>query len=303
MLDKCCISINSHCNFCCKYCHFYENDSLNMPTIKPLDNDKLSIILRRILEYSNANNLKKFTIGFAGGGEPLLDWKWLSKSIELIKNRDVNKRLYFYIITNGVLVNDEFLHDYQRFTEYSHLIISLDGDKETHDCNRIDKNKQGTHEKVMHNIALYKHKFGKMPAINLTVGKLALKNKENILRFLETHRLNNITFTRLFHCQNKEQEITQEAFCEFIDFFNYPSLTIRNIQAQKDKKKDCIMYGNVCGVGHNNVFYFNDKIYPCMRFVEDEKCVLGKYDDELISVQKRMESLIKPVKECYYEEY
>lgn len=303
MLDKCCISINAKCNLACKYCHFYENNSLNMSKIKPLNYDKLLIILRRILEYADFNNLEKFTIGFAGGGEPLLDWSWLLESIKNIKTQDKYGRLYFYVITNGLLINDDFLNDFQQLTKFFHLVVSLDGNQQTHDFNRIDKKKQGTHERIMHNLNLYKQKFGVMPAINIAVGKITLRNKENILVFLERHQINNITFTRLFHCENKEQEITQEDFSKFLDFFSQTSLKIRNLEVRKDGKKDCIMYGNECGVGYNNIFYFDDMVYPCMRFSENKKFALGKYDSDLFLISEQINKLIQPIKECYYEEY
>lgn len=303
MLDKCCISINARCNIACKYCHFYENDSLERTKIQPLNKIKLLKILHQILTYSNENLLEKFTIGFAGGGEPLLDKEILLESIEEIHKKDTKTRLYFYIITNGILANETFLEKYKRFTSFSHLVFSLDDDEQTHDYARVAKGGQGTHKQIMKNILLYKKIFGEMPTINTTVGKITLENKEKILDFFNQHHFSNITFTRLFHCKDKIQEINQEEFSQFVHFFTQPNIKIRNLEAIKQNKLDCIMYGNKCGVGHNNIFYFNDKVYPCMRFTENEKFALGDYDDTLESIQNRMNKLIKPVKECYYEEY
>lgn len=87
-----------------------------------------------------------------------------------------------------------------------------------------------------------------------------------------------------------------------MSFFE-PHFKIRNIEAIESKKIDCIMYGNQCGVGLNNIFYFGDKVFPCMRFVENDKYSLGGYCDSLFAIEKTMQKLIKPVGECYYEEY
>lgn len=308
MLDKCCISINARCNLHCKYCHFYENESLDMPRIASLSYEKLLVILNNILNYASKNHITKFSIGFAGGGEPLLDWGILSQALRAIREKDKDKRLYFYIITNGILLNEKLLNEYQEFMAYLHLVVSLDGDKNTHDNNRIMKSQdgyKGTHEKILQNLYLYKNIFGKMPAINLCVGRLALNNKHNIAAFFKEHEFYNLTFTRLFHCEDKTQEISQQEFIGFIQFFSQSckQFIMRNLESQKCNKLDCIMYGNKCGVGYNNIFFFNDKVYPCMRFVESSSYILGDYTQSLHEIEANMTKLRKPIKECYYEEY
>lgn len=52
MLDKYCISINARCNLHCKYCHFYENELLDMPNIASLNYEKLLAILTNIQKQS-----------------------------------------------------------------------------------------------------------------------------------------------------------------------------------------------------------------------------------------------------------
>lgn len=100
MIDKVCISVNAQCNLACKYCHFYNNESLaNMEYAQGFSKKELSIILGNILYYADKNQIPKFTIGFAGGGEPLLSWNIISSALDDIYDKDDNKRLYFYIIT------------------------------------------------------------------------------------------------------------------------------------------------------------------------------------------------------------
>lgn len=184
MLDKCCISINAKCNINCKYCHFYQNDSLDMNSIFSLNYEKLFCLLRNILEYSYLKNLSKFTVGFAGGGEPLLDWDFLGEALREIHTKDVENKLAFYLITNGTLMNKKFLESYRELYSYLKLVISLDGDRQTHDFYRIDKHNKGTHQLIMQNIAFYYEIFSQMPPINLSVSKNSLANKTNILDFL-----------------------------------------------------------------------------------------------------------------------
>lgn len=306
MLNKCCISINAKCNLACKYCHFYENENLDMTNIESLNTQKLDKILTNILTYTQDNGLSRFIIGFAGGGEPLLDWQTLESSLNKIRKQDKNNQLFFYIITNGILINEKFLLSYKKLHNCVNLVISLDGDETTHNALRIDKLHKTTHKRIMQNIALYQKILHKMPSINMSVSKLSLERRNYILDFLLQHKFSDITFTRLFHCDNKNLEITHKAFLEFIDFFTSYKFNIRNIIAKEQNKCDCIMYGHTCGVGYNNIFYCNDKVYPCMRFVEDDRSI-GKYDDLLPNIIQNMQILKQPLDKligvCHYEKY
>ena len=304
MLNKCCISINARCNLACKYCHFYENSALDMADTKAMSSHKLHTILSHILCFAREQN-KPFTIGFAGGGEPLLDWKMLKQNIESIRKSDTQNLLSFYIITNGMLITKVFLEEYKPLYPFVKLVISLDGDATTHDTFRIQKNKSGTHAQIMSNIGLYKECCHSMPAINISVSKLSLDRRNEILKFLHDFDFCELSFTRLFHCEDKTMEISQKEFLDFIESFVSDKFTIRNITAKEQKKCDCAMYGYMCGVGYNNIFYFNDKVFPCMRFVENPKAHIGLYDSSLSDIKHTMQNLQKPREEgkCYYELY
>lgn len=303
MIDKCCISINNNCNLACKYCHFYENESLDMQAIKSFDSEKLKLILENILNYATIKNIKCFRIGFAGGGEPLLDFHAIKAGLIHIKNIDKDNRLSFYIITNGILLTQKILEELKNIP--CDIVVSLDGDMQTHDAYRIQKNKKGTHATIMQNIELYENIFGNKPPINTTVGKHSIDRKDFILNFFKENNFKNLTFTRLFHCDDKTLEISQYDFNNFIAFFaKEKDFKIRNIEAQIQNKHDCIMYGNKCGVGLNNIFYFNNHIYPCMRYSDDIKSAIGLFNQSLFDIEKNMQTKYnKSTKGCYYEEY
>lgn len=308
-MDKCCISVNSKCNLACKYCHFYENPNLDMSHIKELDSKKILRILQNIYDYCLYKNIKRFSVGFAGGGEPLLNYKDIFYAIKEIAKIDSNKILNFYIITNAVLLNDRILNEYKDLKPILNLVVSLDGDNLTHNENRIFKNKSATFDIIMQNLKIYKNLFNEMPPINMVVSKISLINKEKILNFLQQNDFKNLTFTRLFHCDNKSLEISHNEFIEYLQYFSKFNFNIRNIDSINANKCDCIMYGNTCGVGINNIFYFNDKVYPCMRFSEDSKWAISDYNDSLFNIESKMQNLYKPhinttqKSECYYEKY
>lgn len=277
-----------------------------MRSMQSLDLNKLLIILHNILTYAQKEHLQCFSVGFAGGGEPLLDWQILESALSAIAKQDTQKQLTFYIITNGILLNERLLESYKKLKPFVKLVISLDGDEITHDTFRLDKQGKGTFKRIMANIALYEELFGAKPDINVSVSRLSLERKAFILDFLLENNFINITFTRLFHCSDKSLEISHNDFLEFVEFFNTQHFVIRNLTAKAQNKCDCIMYGYTCGVGYNNIFYCNDKVYPCMRYVEGDKYI-GHYDDTLPTIINNMKPLQKPLSllqgVCHYEKY
>lgn len=78
-----------------------------MHAIKELDSKKLITILTNILSYTKNENLPYFTIGFAGGGEPLLSWQILQNALSFIHKQDTEHKLLFYVISNGLLINEK----------------------------------------------------------------------------------------------------------------------------------------------------------------------------------------------------
>ena len=78
-------------------------------------------------------------IGFYGG-EPLLGFDVLKEtwSTSWEKYGDSFKNALFTLTTNGVLLNDE-VADFLTSHDFS-IIVSLDGNKENHDRNRVEPN-------------------------------------------------------------------------------------------------------------------------------------------------------------------
>jgi uncharacterized protein len=73
---------------------------------------------------------------------------------------DISKWINSKRSTNGTLINEEivkFIKEYKVF-----LSISLDGDKHTHDKNRIFINGNGTYDKLLKNIETLKDVLGKL---------------------------------------------------------------------------------------------------------------------------------------------
>lgn len=246
MITRACISINNQCNLKCKYCHFSEKNVY-------IKNEYMNIfiILDNIIAHINKYNINMFKLGFVGNGEPLLEYDNIKKYILYIKNYIKQGKIHVYIITNGLLLDEEKL---SFFKKYSISVgVSLDGIKNIHDklrCNSFDK--------VMKNIELYKKINNEYPPMNCTVGKEVLECTQETIKFFSVFK-NRITFSKMIGingvCSNKYNEFMKLAKNEL------------NVRVGG---YDCTMYGGKCGAGINNIFYANNKIYICGNCIDIE---------------------------------
>ena len=233
MIDRICISINNHCNLSCKYCHFREKDIVEdgfMDVFEILDNVK---------KYA----VSDFKIGFVGNGEPFLDFEKLKKYIEYIKEYP---NISAYVITNGTIdISDKEW----KFLENNKINIglSVDGYKELHNkyrCNSFDK--------VMSTAEHYKQVIGRYPTWNATVGCESLNNSDKVIDFFKKFGT-RVTFSRMIG----RYGISLEEYKLFLNKAEASGLEVRR------GENDCTMYGGKCGVGINNYFFANGKVYYC----------------------------------------
>ena len=304
MIDRACISINNYCNLNCSYCYFYEREDIHTDKLKCFDAGKLKIIIDNIIEYINHfnNTDKKFTIGIVGSGEPLLSFNEIKYAAEYIKSNMYDKRLRLYTISNGYRMDRGIIDFFYENSDLISLSFSLDGFKDLHDRFRvklINGKYVGSFEKVMESIEYYEEVFGNKPAINCTVFSYTLKFKKQLEEFFLNNKFYNITFSKIFDVSD-DLSISYDDFDNFVNSFSN-DITIRNIEAAKNKKLDCSMYGAVCGVGITNIFYANKKIYPCGRFTDNDKFVLANYDEPLYKVEEKYkEEIYKKFDEIRY---
>lgn len=97
---------NNACNFNCSYC--YSAGGRNQSVI---DIDKLCRGIDYFIDSKPADFTKPLTISYMGGGEPLLSWEHVSRSIGYAETKASSKklRLHFRIITNGSILNEQII--------------------------------------------------------------------------------------------------------------------------------------------------------------------------------------------------
>lgn len=97
---------NNRCNFACSYC--YSSGCRNM---EELTFDKLKKCIDFFIESKRSRpSRRNLTISYMGGGEPMLSWEIVTKSIEYAEtksNEEEGIAISFRIITNGSIIDKE----------------------------------------------------------------------------------------------------------------------------------------------------------------------------------------------------
>lgn len=147
-LQSICLQVTQDCNLRCKYCVYsggYSNRTHNKKEMN-------FVTAKKAIDFLIANSTESdiMCIGFYGG-EPLLNFELIKKTVHYVTQRYTGKEYYFALTTNGTIFTDEcldFLEEY-KFA----ITISIDGDKEIHNVNRKFKNSEiGSFDIIMDNM-------------------------------------------------------------------------------------------------------------------------------------------------------
>jgi len=133
------LHITKSCNLACDYC--YEKDKTSQYSldqiIKNIDNI-----------FKNIN--EKITIEFLGG-ETLLRFDLLKKSVEYMENNYFKHINNYLITTNGTIINDTIIDFLKTYKNRISLSISIDGDEESNK-RRYYKNRKYCYNDIINNI-------------------------------------------------------------------------------------------------------------------------------------------------------
>lgn len=155
------ITVTNSCNLKCKYCYQgkHERDTLiSSATICQI----LEFIKNKLMEYEDSSLHVVFI-----GGEPLLAYKKIVQIVEIIDQELSDVETKYYVTTNGTIINDEIITLLsQKRMEVS---ISIDGNQNIHDRNRVDINDHGTYGKVISTIkTLHRHNINVIARMTIT---------------------------------------------------------------------------------------------------------------------------------------
>ena len=232
------------------------------------------------------------------GGEPLMNFSLIKKVVEYSKNmcHSVNKVMTFSITTNGTLFTNEIIN-YLNEHNFG-VTISLDGPKEIQDINRPLASGKGSYELIKkNNIAMNGSRGGRTTArVTVTNQNVAFKDilitsKEmgfNTTVFVpvtsdDDNSENKLCISdkRLNHIKDYYTEEGDKLLKKIKDRASNMSGSVRFIEIirsflLKEKRE------HYCGVGRTlAAVASNGDLYPCHRFVGDEKFLLGNVMNDI----------------------
>lgn len=146
------LGVTENCNLRCKYCIFsgnYEDFRTHANNTMKLDTAIKSVdkFIDYVNKWTESSPEKQPIISFYGG-EPLLNYNLIKEVVKYVNSKQFNTM--YSMTTNGTLLNDEII---KFLVDNNFLIsVSLDGDKEINDKNRVFPNNLGSFDIVFNNI-------------------------------------------------------------------------------------------------------------------------------------------------------
>lgn len=204
------LEINQRCNLRCQYCYLGEKNGTKMSyetACKAID---------RAFLYTKIHKDQTLWIDFIGG-EPLLDFDMICKLVEYIyqKNAEVKYKLLFSLTTNATIFNEEILA-FLLENEFA-IKVSIDGDREVNDINRVDCSGDSVYDKILANLVYLKEfeqKSGRFVQVtNVITGNNYDKRDELVQMALELLKDHNNGFIEEDAILGLTGELSELAAC------------------------------------------------------------------------------------------
>lgn len=148
--------VTQGCNLGCQYCPFAQKNNI----ARHHNNRKLNFNqVKKALEMVCSCSMDSpfISIGFYGG-EPLLNFDLIKKTVEYAEVKFFGKMIHFTITTNGTLLTKEMMSFFE--AHHFQLVFSLDGPRDINDSNRYFLNKEkSVFDIVMSNLGVINKEY------------------------------------------------------------------------------------------------------------------------------------------------
>lgn len=297
--------VTEACNLKCTYCYEVAND-FHSKARQLTENNA-----RKIVDgyFERSGNRDGVTVTFFGG-EPLVNFPLIKAIVAhaLEKGRLENKEVGFSITTNATLLTEE-IADFLIEHEFG-VMVSIDGDEESHDRYRVDKAGNGTYQKVIrrargllekqlragvrplkvratmtsHNLdrqALVDHFTEVLPGARLAIGSSSgtafMKEERDIgeehqpeLRKVHDAYVDDVLAAVKEGRAPRAHSHVAEGLGELVSFMDR-------------KRPGEVAHPKLCGVGRNMMAVTpTGDVYPCHRYVGSPAWLLGNVHRERV---------------------
>ena len=189
-IDTCYLIIASDCNFRCRYCFFGGNFEKGLPHGELMQEDlaKRGIrffgmhALRTVEQYGETLNIEPSVVFY--GGEPLMNPRCLRRSIEYIRKLEktggMPKQTHVSVNTNGSLLTKHWADFFVQ--QNVEVDVSIDGNSEINDVNRVYTNGSGTFTDIMRGLG-YLRNAGTKTCISCTITEANVNRLPEVLNW------------------------------------------------------------------------------------------------------------------------
>ncbi len=263
--------MTTDCNFKCQYCYedYHNHYQLNEQTLVEC--------LNFIMNYGNK---EKVSIDFLGG-EPLLKKDLIYQAVKYMKTNDPQREVKYYITTNCSLMDFSFI-EFMKQNNFT-VRLSFDGNKATHDLNRVAKDGRSCYDTIFENIMRVRDS-GLSFSVRMTVTENTISHMYENICFLHENGLDHICMIMDVYLKISEKlKIEFEKQVQLIlKYYLAEAAAGRTFTIDQFDGKMLHMlcnFGNsfgMCDAGVGNFKIFpNGQIYPCGFLTNHEKYCIG----------------------------
>jgi uncharacterized protein len=279
--------LTEDCNLRCDYCWIPKQ-----PAYMPWE------VAKRALEFLFIESRDAESVEITlFGGEPLLAWDVFTRAVEYAERlaKQTDKRVGWAVTTNGTLLEEENI----RFAVQHgiHYLLSIDGDRPSHDLHRRDDSGKGSFDRVIANIPSLKRLQGWL-GTRMTVNPDTVEGVDRAVRLLAHLGINqfliapNITadWTREARLVLQQQWVEIARLYAKMRRAGWPiRMTGFEERPEREKPK-----GWGCEAGQDKIAVTpSGDIYPCSRYLDvdwlREASWLGHVDTGISADGRRRE--------------
>lgn len=280
------------CNMACKYCFYYDVAANRMCGFKGFMKETLlEELVKDALSFAEGS----CTFMFQGGEPTLVGLGFYQKLLEFQKKYNTkNIRIHNSIQTNGTLINEKWAEFFYR---NGFLVgLSIDGTKDLHDGNRLDKQGKGTFDRILETARLFdKHRV----AYNI-LSVITAENAKHIDKIYQFFKEQGFQYLQFIPClEPLTEEKGESEYAMSIQDYEYYLLKIFDVWFEDLKNGEYISIRHIdnwigimlgrgpeaCSMQGRCSIQFvvegSGEVYPCDFYVLDE-WVLGKIGENTL---------------------
>lgn len=295
------LMIIQECNLRCTYCYgeggeYQDRGKMSLETAK------------KSIDFLIGNSKNKELLICFLGGEPLMNFPLIKDVVAYCNKYENDKPIHFKytITTNGTIWNDEI----ETFLREKHFTvqISVDGNKDVHNCNRFYANGLGSFDVMEKNTRNMRNDGLVSGRATITATNLDLVDNFKALNDMKFRSIPMAPAQNLLSDEDYDRLIGENTklvqyFLELIQSGDYKTAKKLRILMSGLQKihKSGVARKILCGVGSAQLAVdINGEIYPCHRFVANKEYAMGNVlkDTKIEKMPFLEEITLEKHKEC-----